>query len=197
MEDLIVFLIGVPAIMIAVTIHEFTRAAVSTSFGDKLPKEKGRLTLNPLKHFEPIGMILMLACGFGWGKPVETSALYYKDRNKGVLITAVMPTVANFIFAFIFMFIASITSSVYILSAFFMKLAYFCCCLVIYNLIPVEPMDCVKVLSVVMPSNSYFKFIQYEKVIQFAFLFLLFLGLSGFLGGIIEILYVAIGSIFF
>ena len=65
MEELIIFLMGIPAIMVAVTIHEFTRAAVSTALGDKLPKEKKRITLNPLNHFEPIGMILMLACGFG------------------------------------------------------------------------------------------------------------------------------------
>ena len=95
MNQLIVFLLGIPAIMIATTIHEFTRAAVSSSLGDKLPREQGRLTINPLKHFEPIGMILMLACGFGWGLPVNTSALYYKDRKKGVLITAVAPTIAN------------------------------------------------------------------------------------------------------
>lgn len=104
MNQLIVFLLGIPAIMIATTIHEFTRAAVSSSLGDKLPREQGRLTINPLKHFEPIGMILMLACGFGWGLPVNTSALYYKDRKKGVLITAVAPTIANLIFAFVFAF---------------------------------------------------------------------------------------------
>ncbi len=197
MDQLIVFLLGIPAIMVAVTIHEFTRAAVSTAFGDKLPKEKGRLTINPIKHFEPIGMILMLACGFGWGKPVETSALYYKDRNKGVLMTAVMPTVANLVFAFVFMAVASLTSGIYLLSAFFMKISYFCLCLVVYNLIPVEPMDCVKVLSVLMPANSYYKLIQYEKLIQMIFLLVLFFGLSGVIGDIIGILYIAVGNIFF
>ncbi len=71
MINLLAILLGIPAIMVATTIHEFTRAAVSTALGDKIPKEEGRLTLNPIKHFEPIGLILMLACGFGWGKPVE------------------------------------------------------------------------------------------------------------------------------
>ena len=71
MYQLIIFLLGIPAIMVATTIHEFTRAAVSTALGDSLPKERGRLTLNPLRHFEPIGLILMLACGFGWGKRAE------------------------------------------------------------------------------------------------------------------------------
>ena len=197
MEQLIVYLLGIPAIMLAATLHEFTRAAVSTAFGDKLPKEEGRLSLNPINHFEPIGMILMLACGFGWGKPVNTSALHYKNRKKGTLITAVSPTIANLIFVFIFMLIANLTSGVYLLSAFFMKSAYFCCCFVIYNLLPVSPMDCVKVLSVVMPANSYFKFIQYEKIIQMVFLLILFLGLGSFFGGIINLLYLSIGGLFF
>ena len=81
MINLLAILLGIPAIMVATTIHEFTRAAVSTALGDKIPKEEGRLTLNPIKHFEPIGLIIMLACGFGWGKPVNTSSLYYKNRK--------------------------------------------------------------------------------------------------------------------
>ena len=58
-------------------------------------------------------------------------------------------------------------------------------------------MDCVKVLSVVMPANSYFKFIQYEKIIQMVFLLILFLGLGSFFGGIINLLYLSIGGLFF
>ena len=161
MDQLIIFLLGIPAIMVATTIHEFTRAAVSASLGDKLPKEQGRLTINPIKHFEPIGMILMLACGFGWGLPVNTSSLYYKDRKRGVLVTAIAPTVANLIFAVVFAFIGLLTADFYFLSMFFIKITYYCCCLVIYNLIPVAPMDCLKVLAVVLPANSYYKLIQY------------------------------------
>lgn len=197
MESLILFLLGIPAIMVATTIHEFTRAAVSTHFGDKLPKEQGRLTLNPIKHFEPIGMIIMLACGFGWGQPVNTSSLYYKDRKRGVLITAIAPTVANLVFAFVFMFLASLTADIYMLSGFFMKIAYYSCCLVIYNLVPVSPMDCLKVLAVVMPANTYYKLMQYEKMIQMVFLLLLFIGLANFFEMIIALLYYGVAGIFF
>ena len=197
MDQLIIFLLGIPAIMVATTIHEFTRAAVSASLGDKLPKEQGRLTINPIKHFEPIGMILMLACGFGWGLPVNTSSLYYKDRKRGVLVTAIAPTVDNLIFAVVFAFIGLLTADFYFLSMFFIKITYYCCCLVIYNLIPVAPMDCLKVLAVVLPANSYYKLIQYEKAIQMGFLFLLFLGFSNFFGSVINMLYMAIVTIVF
>lgn len=197
MELLIVFLLGIPAIMVATTIHEFTRAAVSTALGDTLPKQQKRLTLNPIKHFEPIGIIIMLVCGFGWGQPVNTSSMYYKDRKKGVLITAIMPTVANIVLAFAAMFIARILANNSYISVFFMKICYYSCCLVIYNLLPVAPMDCLKVLSVVMPANKYFRFMQYEKIIQMVFLLLLFMGLGGLFGNIINVLYMFIGGVFF
>lgn len=181
--SLIVILLGIPAVMIATTIHEFTRAAVSTALGDKIPKEEGRLTLNPFNHFEPIGMIIMLVSGFGWGRPVNTSSLYYKDRKKGVLITAIAPTVANLVLAVIAVLLAALSSNIYWLSVFLMRISYFSCCLVVYNFLPVEPMDCVRVLSVVLPANSYFKLIQYSKFIQMAFLFLLFVGAGSLFEG--------------
>ena len=76
-------LVSIPAIFIATTAHEFTRAAVSSALGDNYPKSQGRLTLNPFKHFEPIGFLLLLySGGFGWGRPVDTSALYYKQKTR-------------------------------------------------------------------------------------------------------------------
>ncbi len=169
---------------------------VSTALGDKIPKEEGRLTLNPLKHFEPIGMLIMLVSGFGWGRPVNTSSLYYKDRRKGVLITAIAPTVANLIVAVIAMFLVVMFSNIVWLSVFFTQVCYYSCCLVIYNLLPVAPMDCVKVLSVILPANTYFKLIQYEKFIQMAFLFLLFIGFGSLFSGIASGLYHLISLMF-
>ena len=194
MINLLAILLGIPAIMVATTIHEFTRAAVSTALGDKIPKEEGRLTLNPIKHFEPIGLIIMLACGFGWAKPVNTSSLSYKNRKQGVLLTAILPTVANLVLAIVALIIARLVGNAGVLALFFTRIAYFSCCLVIYNLIPVSPMDCLKVLSVVLPANTYFKFVQYEKIIQMAFLFVLFLGLGNVISGIAGGLYYLIAA---
>lgn len=194
--SLIEFLLGIPAIMLATTIHEFTRAAVSTALGDKLPKEEGRLTMNPFNHFEPIGMLLMLANGFGWGRPVNTSSLYYKDRKKGVLITAIAPTAANLVFAVIAAFLVKVFENNYWLGIFFIQLSHYNFCLLVYNLLPVSPMDCVKVLSVSISANSYFKLMQYEKVIQMIFLFVLFLGAGGFFETIAYWLFYAVYSVF-
>ena len=79
----LVILLGIPGILVATTVHEFVRALTSTVLGDTYPKSQGQVTLNPVKHFEPIGFLMMLySGGFGWGKPVETSALYYKKQKK-------------------------------------------------------------------------------------------------------------------
>lgn len=178
-RQLLTFLFVIPGILLATTIHEFTRALTSTLLGDNKPKDDGRLTLNPFKHFEPIGFILMFATGgFGWGKPVETRALYYKNRKRDTLITAIAPTVANFIFAVLFMFLfkhVGLRINNLWISLLLQSCVTFNISLTVYNLIPISPMDGLKVLSCIMPANQYFKYLQYEKMVQMIFLLLLFM----------------------
>ncbi len=182
MNYLLAFLCSIPGILIATTMHEFTRAVASSAFGDQMPKNMGRLTLNPIKHFEPIGFLLLFYTGgFGWGKPVETSGLYYKNRKKDTLLTAILPSVVNLLLAIIFVgvFVCLPSSINPILYHMFYYVAFYNIGLVVYNMLPVSPMDCVKVLSVVLPANKYYTYLQYEKMIQMVFLFLIFLGVFG------------------
>lgn len=185
--NLIILALQIPAVIFATTLHEFSRAAVSTALGDKKPKNEGRLTLNPIKHFEPVGFILMWATGFGWGKPVETSPMFYKNRKRDTLITAIAPTVINLIAALISSVIYSLAPLDemgivgILLSYLLVSIKQFNIYIAVYNIVPVSPMDCVKVLSCVLPANSYFKYIQYEKIIQMVFLLLLFMGYTDFI----------------
>lgn len=185
--NLIILALQIPAVIFATTLHEFSRAAVSTILGDKKPKNEGRLTLNPIKHFEPVGFILMWATGFGWGKPVETSPMFYKNRKRDTLITAIAPTVINLIAALISSVIYSLAPLGemgivgILLSYLLVSIKQFNIYIAVYNIVPVSPMDCVKVLSCVLPANSYFKYIQYEKIIQMVFLLLLFMGYTDFI----------------
>lgn len=179
---LMAFVLSIPGLIVATTLHEFVRALASTALGDDLPKKQGRLTLNPLKHFEPIGFLLLFySGGFGWGKPVETSGLYYKNRKRDSLIVAILPSVVNLILGMIFLSVTRWTNG--ILTDILVYLCYYNVGIAVYNVLPVSPMDCVKVLSVVLPANKYFTYLQYEKMIQMIFLFLLFLG---FFGGIFQ-----------
>ena len=180
-NTLLLMAIGIPGIIVATTIHEFTRALLSTIFGDNYPRSQKRLTLNPARHFEPIGFLLMFySGGFGWGKPVETSALYYKNRKTQTLLVAVLPSVVNLIMGIVFMGIYVMLrksgGNPYLI-ALLNYLAYYNTGLAMYNCLPVAPMDCVKVLAVTLPANQYFKLMQNEKMIQMIFLFMLFFGL--------------------
>lgn len=193
-----IFLVSIPGIVFATTIHEYTRAAVSTALGDVLPKSKGRVTLNPVKHFEPIGFLLLFySGGFGWGKPVETSALYYKNRKKDTLLVAIMPSLVNLIFGMVFLLLQmKFFSGNPTVALVFYYLSYYNVALAVYNILPVAPMDCAKALSVSLPANKYFQYLQYEKMIQMIFLFLLFFGLiSGFFNIAIQIVMNLMGAV--
>lgn len=168
--------------LVATTMYEFVRALASSAMGDNLPKSQGRLTLNPLKHFEPIGFLLLFYTGgFGWGKPVETSGLYYKNRKRDTLLVAILPSVVNLLLGMVFLgvyvnFGGNVNHHV---ANILNYLCFYNVGIAVYNILPVSPMDCVKVLSVVLPANKYFSYLQYEKMIQMIFLFLLFLGFFG------------------
>ena len=200
-NTLILLALSIPGILVATTVHEFTRALLSTAFGDNYPKSKGRVTLNPVKHFEPIGFLLMFySGGFGWGKPVETSALYYKERKKQTLLVAILPSVVNLLLGVLFLFVYKMmerSGGNFFVVALLNYISYYNVAIAVYNLLPVAPMDCVKVLAVVLPANQYYKYMQYEKMIQMIFLFLLFFGLvTGIMDAIIYGILAVFGAVF-
>ena len=87
------------AIILAVSIHEFSHARVATWFGDDLPRRAGRLTLNPLAHLDPMGSLLFLVAHFGWGKPVPINPAAMRNPNLGWALSSAAGPVSNFISA--------------------------------------------------------------------------------------------------
>lgn len=184
MGDLMQYLFQAAAAVIAITVHEFTRALVSTALNDKKPREQGRLTLNPIKHFEFFGFFAMWYTGLGWGKPVETSNAYYKDRRTGTLLTYLTPIFANVCVGYLFAFAAKIVSGsglplqtlIYLLP-FLWIVASYNMTLAIFNLIPVYPLSGAKILSLFLKPNASVAMARYEKVFQIVLLVLVFMGL--------------------
>ena len=96
------YVLALPGIALALTIHEYFKAVVSYRLGDPYPKLHGRMRGNLKNHLEPIGFLFMLLYGYGWGLPANTTNTYYKDRKTGTLITYTAPTLINLLFAFAF-----------------------------------------------------------------------------------------------
>ena len=186
-------LINIPITLIALTGHEFAHALVSTKLGDPTPKYEGRLTLNPLAHLDIMGTILMILTGFGWAKPVAINPMYYKDRKKGMALTAIAGPAANLIMAFFGVLIGTlllivgrnVNLSYEVLSNINMIFYLFVfrnLCFMIFNLIPIPPLDGSRVLGLFIPNRTYYKIMQYER---YSIILIMILSLTGVFGSII------------
>ncbi len=140
-----------PGIVIGITFHEAAHGYVSYWLGDPTPRNDGRLTLNPLAHFDVWGFIFLLFAGFGWGKPVRIDSRYYKKPRRDELLVDLAGVFMNFIVAVVFALIGrlmlhTMSQSFYngigsILFEIVINIVAINCMLMIFNLIPVPPLD--------------------------------------------------------
>lgn len=181
----------IPIVLIALTFHEFAHAWVSTKLGDPTPRMTGRLSLNPLAHLDPIGAVLMLVTRFGWAKPVQINASYYKNPKLGMALTAAAGPLMNLALAIVSMLLYTlvfiITYKTRVISEvacgnigyFLQLLALVNLSFMIFNIIPIPPLDGSRVLSIILPTNAYFRVQKYER---YSFILIIVLSLSGFFG---------------
>jgi len=177
----------IPAILISLSFHEFSHAFVSYKLGDPTAKNMGRLTLNPFKHLDILGTIMLLVARFGWAKPVPINPMYYRDRRKGVMLVSLAGPLSNVLLALAFsvpmLYIQAkygirgaryfdATSIMYNLSVFFYVININ---LAVFNILPVPPLDGSKILSAVLPPSRYYKLLQYENYIAVVFLLIVFI----------------------
>ena len=175
-----VYLYLIPVILVSLTFHEFSHAYVSYRLGDPTAKMQGRLTLNPLKHLDFLGTLMMLVARIGWAKPVPINPMYYKDRKKGTILVSIAGPISNLILSILFSFVLSIIIAItkgttdseliriiYEISFMFF---YININLAIFNLIPIPPLDGSKILSGVLPPDKYFSIMRYERQIGLIFL---------------------------
>ncbi len=139
-----------PGIILGLTIHEFSHAFIANRCGDSTSKDQGRVSLNPLKHIDPLGFIMLLVAGFGWAKPVEFDEKNLRNPRTDVLKIAVAGPVSNALLAmllsvFFVLFknleTASFYNGKYLITELFMYAIYINWGLFIFNLIPVPPLD--------------------------------------------------------
>lgn len=175
-------LLSIPGLLIAITFHEFAHAFVADKLGDDTPRRQGRLTLNPLAHFDPFGTLLMLFAGFGWGKPVQINPNNFNRKvtiRKGNALVSLAGPMMNFILAIIFSIIYGLliaftdvflTQGGDIISIIITSVITMNVGLGVFNLIPLPPLDGSKILSALLPTNARTWFENHQQILYIIFL---------------------------
>jgi len=185
-QKLIVFVTFLPLFFISLAIHEFAHAYTAYKFGDSTAKKMGRLTLNPIKHIDLVGSIIMpllsFASGFmliGWAKPVPIDPRNFKNQLKDDAIVSAAGPISNFVLAFLFFLILSFLNSSFpdqliILKKISWLGIYFNVFLFAFNLLPIPPLDGSHILFDLFPNKitaKYLTFGVYGTVILFLFIY--------------------------
>ena len=191
-EGLISFLLSLPCILIALSGHELAHGWMAWKLGDPTARNLGRLTLNPLKHLDPMGTLAMILFGFGWARPVPINPRYFKNNRRDFALTALAGPMANFAMGFIGLLLAHIIALLFDLmtpgtrfgaavwQAVFSMAHGFCTInlsLGVFNLIPVPPLDGSRIFLVWLPPKYYFGVMKYERYIQLALMIALWTGI--------------------
>lgn len=195
-------LIIIPALLIAITVHEFGHAFMARKYGDET--SKGRITLNPFKHIDLIGLLSLFVCGIGWGKPVEIDPNNFKKNKIPVdrieAIVSLAGPSANFITAillaiilklFIVLGIIGLTTN-YLLFQIISQAIIINIGMAVFNLIPIPPLDGYKIVKPYIGQDLVNKVSENETIITTTFIIIILISNGSFMTGIVYNIYALI-----
>lgn len=169
------------AVLLCLTVHETCHGLAAYALGDPTARRAHRLSLNPLRHIDWFGLLMMFAVGFGWAKPVPVNPNYFKKPKQGMALTALAGPVSNFLLALLTLLAARIFCDVAAYSEtnqsildFLLMVAVLSIGLGLFNLVPIPPLDGSKVLFAVLPDRAYNQLMCYERysmLVLFALVF--------------------------
>ena len=189
-EFIVGLLLRLPIVMLALSLHETAHGYVALKLGDPTAQNFGRLTLNPAKHFDPIGFLCMVLFGFGWAKPVPINTRYFKNPKKGMALSAAAGPISNLLLAVIFALLWRIELEIapeYFADRFLYNVFYWVqeflvagitlnVGFAVFNLIPIPPFDGSRIFLILLPEHLYFKVMRYERQLYAILMIALVLG---------------------
>ena len=174
-------LLRLAAVLLCLTVHETCHGLAAYALGDPTARRAHRLSLNPLRHIDWFGLLMMFLAGFGWAKPVPVNPNYFKKPKQGMALTALAGPVSNFLLALIMLLgarifcdVAAYTETNQRILDFLLMVAILSIGLGLFNLVPIPPLDGSKVLFAVLPDRAYDQLMRYERygmLVLFALVF--------------------------
>ncbi len=176
----------IPA-LVCITLHELSHGFVAYRLGDPTAKEAGRLTLNPIRHLDLVGFLMLVVAHVGWAKPVPVNMFNFDNPKRGMAITALAGPISNFLITavtlFLFGFLMPFTYGAGSAVSFGMNLlylmAYLSLGLALFNLLPIPPLDGSKVLFSLIPDHAYYSLMRYERYGMILLIILAYTGVTG------------------
>jgi Zn-dependent protease len=178
-------LVTAAAAVLCICFHETCHGLAALWLGDPTAKRMGRLSLNPMKHIDPMGLVMLVVAKFGWAKPVPIDVRYFKNPRAGMAITALAGPLSNVFLSALAAagYTASMFYAIYFeltfletLAEFFFVVFYLSAGLAVFNLLPIPPLDGSKVLFSLIPERAYWKLLRYERYGMIALMVLLLTG---------------------
>lgn len=193
-EELLSWLLMAAAALLCIMLHEISHGLAAYWLGDPTAKRAGRLSFNPLRHIDLVGLVMMVIARFGWAKPVPIDPRYFKHPKRGMALTALAGPVSNFLMAWLSMLVYFLLFPLFYRSgsavlmwiiAFFRYCAVLNVSLCLFNLFPIPPLDGSKVLLSLLPDKAYWTVMRYER---YGFLIIAVLLLTGVLDAPLSVL---------
>ncbi len=200
-ESIISLLLFLPVLLISLTVHEYCHGYAAYKCGDNTAQWHGRLTLNPFKHLDPLGTIMMLTVGFGFARPVPINPRNFRHYKRDLCIVSVAGPLSNVFLAFIGLILyysvavvvefnePAIVSNEFLAKFFVLWVEFITSfilantTLAVFNMIPIPPLDGSRIISVLLPLKVQIFFEKYERIIMFVVFILIW---RGSLDGIIN-----------
>ena len=169
-QNLSTYIYFAVAAIVCIPLHECSHGWVAYKLGDPTAKLSGRLTLNPIRHFDVVGFLMMVLVGFGWAKPVPVDMRYFKKPKRDMALVGLAGPLSNFLLSLVCLVVlrgmelfVRYSDFAQVIYNFFYFTALLSAGLGVFNLIPISPLDGSKIIGALLPERAYYTMLRYEK----------------------------------